>query len=80
MGLLSRPVGAAVEDVYTQNRRLWVRLREKGGKRHAMPCHHNLDAYLGGRAVHPATRTCASGRCTVYLDKDGLNHLPESEH
>jgi hypothetical protein len=23
-----------------------VRLREKGGKRHAMPCHHNLDEYL----------------------------------
>ena len=39
-------VGMAVEDVYTQNRRLWVRLREKGGKRHAMPCHHNLDEYL----------------------------------
>ena len=35
-----------VEDVYTQNRRLWVRLREKGGKRHAMPCHHNLEEYL----------------------------------
>ena len=35
-----------VEDVYTQNRRLWVRLREKGGKRHAMPCHHNLAEYL----------------------------------
>ena len=29
----------------TQNRRLWVRLREKGGKRHAMPCHHNLEEY-----------------------------------
>jgi site-specific recombinase XerD len=43
-------IGAAlamkVEDVYTQNRRLWVRLREKGGKRHEMPCHHNLEAYL----------------------------------
>ena len=38
-------LGMAVEDVYTQNRRLWVRLREKGGKRHAMPC-HNLDEYL----------------------------------
>ena len=25
---------ADTEDVYTQNRRLWVRLREKGGKRH----------------------------------------------
>ena len=31
-----------VEDVFTQNRRLWIRLREKGGKRHEMPCHHNL--------------------------------------
>ncbi len=39
-------LGMAVEDVYAQNRRLWVRLREKGGKRHAMPCHHNLDEYL----------------------------------
>ncbi|WP_322034622.1 tyrosine-type recombinase/integrase [Burkholderia sp. BCC1970] len=43
-------VGAAlamrVDDVYMQNRRLWVRLREKGGKAHAMPCHHTLEAYL----------------------------------
>ena len=43
-------IGAAVtmrvEDVYTQNKRLWVRLREKGGKRHEMPCHHTLEAYL----------------------------------
>ena len=43
-------VGAALgmnaEDVYTQSRRLWVRLREKGGKAHAMPCHHNLETYL----------------------------------
>lgn len=43
-------IGAAlamkVEDVYTQNRRLWLRLREKGGKQHAMPCHHLLEEYL----------------------------------
>lgn len=39
-------LGMAVEDVYTQNRRLWVRLREKGGKQHTMPCHHNLEEYL----------------------------------
>jgi integrase len=43
-------VGAAlamrVEDVFTQRRRLWVRLREKGGKRHEMPCHHTLEEYL----------------------------------
>ena len=35
-----------VDDVYVQHRRLWVRLREKGGKRHEMPCHHTLEAYL----------------------------------
>lgn len=39
-------LGMKVEDVYTQNRRLWVRLYEKGGKRHEMPCHHNLEEYL----------------------------------
>jgi site-specific recombinase XerC len=39
-------LGMKVDDVYTQNRRLWVRLREKGGKAHAMPCHHNLEEYL----------------------------------
>ena len=35
-----------VEDVYVQGRRTWVRLHEKGGKRHEMPCHHNLEEYL----------------------------------
>src|ERR1700728_3680328 len=39
-------LGMRVEDVYAQNRRLWVRLNEKGGKQHAMPCHHNLETYL----------------------------------
>lgn len=43
-------IGAAtsmkVEDVYVQNRRLWVRLHEKGGKAVALPCHHNLESYL----------------------------------
>jgi len=54
-------IGAAlamnVEDVYSQGRRLWLRLHEKGGKRHDMPAHHSLeadlDAYLkaGGLAA-----------------------------
>jgi site-specific recombinase XerC len=63
-------LGMAVEDVYTQNRRLWVRLREKGGKRHAMPCHHNLEecliAYLDGVGLRddpkgPLFRTIGRG-------------------
>ena len=35
-----------VEDVYVQGRRTWVRLHEKGGKEHEMPCHHSLEDYL----------------------------------
>lgn len=67
-------VGAAlamrVEDVYVQQRRLWVRLREKGGKAHAMPCHHTLEEYLhayldgtgiGGEPKGPLFRTVARG-------------------
>lgn len=39
-------LGMKVEDVYVQQRRLWVRLHEKGGKVHEMPCHHFLEDYL----------------------------------
>lgn len=39
-------IGMRVKDVYVQGRRTWVRLHEKGGKEHEMPCHHNLDDYL----------------------------------
>ena len=39
-------IGMRIEDVYVQGRRTWVRLHEKGGKQHEMPCHHSLDEYL----------------------------------
>ncbi len=35
-----------VEDYYPQQKRWWVRLHEKGGKRHEMPAHHNLETYI----------------------------------
>lgn len=76
-------IGAAlamkVEDVFTQNRRLWVRLREKGGKAHAMPCHHTLEeyltAYLDGTGIvedgkGPLFRTI--GRGTALLTRTSL--------
>jgi hypothetical protein len=53
-------IGAAlamkVADVFVQDRRMWVRLREKGGKRHEMPCHHNLETYLHGGGIAADTR------------------------
>jgi site-specific recombinase XerD len=72
-------LGMKVEDVFTQNRRLWVRLREKGGKPHAMPCHHNLETYLSayiegaglaGDPKGPLFRTI--GRGTALLTRTPL--------
>ena len=34
-----------VEGVSVQQRGLWVRLHEKDGKVHAMPCHHTLEVH-----------------------------------
>jgi integrase/recombinase XerD len=44
---ISAACGLNVSDIFHQQRRLWVRLHEKGGKFHEMPCHHTLEAYLG---------------------------------
>ena len=39
-------VAMRVEDDFPKGRRWCVRLHEKGGNRHEMPAHHNLEAYL----------------------------------
>ncbi len=70
-------VGMRVEDYYPKGKRWCVRLHEKGGKRHEMPAHHNLEAYLdayieaagireGGKA--PLFRS-AAGRTGDLTDK-----------
>ncbi len=35
-----------VSEYFTQGRRGWVRLHEKGGKEHEAPCHHKLEVLL----------------------------------
>lgn len=37
-------VAMTVEDYFQSGKRWWVRLHEKGGKRHEVPCHHNAEA------------------------------------
>jgi integrase/recombinase XerD len=48
-------LGMKVEDYYTEGRRAWFRLHEKGGKRHEVPAHHNaedyLDAYIAAAGI-----------------------------
>ena len=52
---VSAALGMRVEDYYTEGRRAWFRLHEKGGKRHEVPAHHNaenyLDAYLEAAGI-----------------------------
>jgi site-specific recombinase XerC len=70
-------VAMRVEDYYPKGKRRRVRLHKKGCKRHEMPAHHNLEAYLdsyieaagirdGGKA--PLFRP-AAGRTGTLTDK-----------
>lgn len=43
---VSAAVGMNVDDYFSQGRRMWFRLHEKGGKRHEVPAHHNAEAYM----------------------------------
>jgi len=71
-------LGMKVEDVFVQNRRLWVRLREKGGKAHAMPCHHSLEEYLAAYLEQTGILTDDKGPlfCTIGRGTDQLTRTP----
>jgi integrase/recombinase XerD len=54
-------VALRVEDYYPAGKRWWLRLHEKGGKRHEMPVHHKLehflDEYLDAAGIRDAGKT-----------------------
>jgi len=79
-------IGAVIalreKDVFHQQRRLWLRLSEKGGKQQQVPCHHNLEAYLdeymaaaqlGDGATAPLFQTLqrAGPRIAIVRGADG---------
>jgi site-specific recombinase XerD len=39
-------LGMNVGDYYANGKRYWLRLLEKGGKHHEVPCHHKIEEYL----------------------------------
>jgi integrase len=59
-------VGAALSmkkgDVLQRQHRMWVRLMEKGGKSHEMPCHHELEDTLREYLID-----CESASDAAYL-------------
>ena len=62
-------LGMTVEDVFTRNRRLWVRLREKGGKRHTR-CYATITSRstLGPISTAPACAAILRARCSARSD------------
>ena len=58
---VSAALAMKVEDYYTEGRRAWFRLHEKGGKRHKVPAHHNaekyVDAYLDAAGIAGQKKT-----------------------
>jgi site-specific recombinase XerD len=43
---VSAAVSMQIEDYFQNGKRWWLRLHEKGGKRHEVPAHHNAEGYL----------------------------------
>ena len=58
-------VAMRVEDYYPNGKRWWVRLHEKGGKRHEMPAHHNLEAYLDAYIEAAGIRDAGKAPCSA---------------
>ena len=62
-------LGMKVEDYYTEGRRAWFRLHEKGGKLHEVPAHHNaedyLDAYHRGAGIAGDKKSPSSAPSTA---------------
>ena len=73
-----------VRDYFVQGRRGWVRLHEKGGKEHVVPCHHNLELYLdsylaaAGIQTRIGNHTFRATGITAYLKNHGT--LETAQH
>ena len=66
-------VAMRVEDYFPKGKRWWVRLHEKGGKRHEMPAHHNLESYLD--AYIEAAKIRDDGKAPLFRSAIGRTGL-----
>ena len=74
---ISAVVAMQVEDYFSNGKRWWLRLHEKGGKRHEMPAHHKLeqflDEYLDAAGIGDQDKTplfrSTSGRTGILTDR-----------
>lgn len=73
---ISAALGMNVEDYFSQGRRMWFRLHEKGSKLHDVPAHHNviayLDEYLLAAGIEPDAKS------PLFRTVDGRGLLSEN--
>jgi integrase len=69
---VSAAVGMTVEDYYQQGKRWWLRLHEKGGKRHQVPAHHNAEAYVDAYLTAAGIAGDRKGPLFRTVDRAGL--------
>jgi len=80
-GRVGAVIKMRVEDYYTQGRRGWVRLHEKGGKHHTMPCHHalaeTLHAYIAAAGIAEQSKSwlfrTSKGWNAAVLSEEPMN-------
>jgi site-specific recombinase XerC len=68
-------VGMKAEDYYQEGKRWWFRLHEKGGKRHAVPAHHNAEAYVD--AYLAAAQIAEDRKGPLFRSLDRERHVTE---
>jgi site-specific recombinase XerD len=74
---ISAVVAMEVDDYFAHGKRWWLRLHEKGGKRHEMPAHHKLeqflDEYLDAASIRDSGKTplfrSAAGKTGMLTDR-----------
>src|SRR5213075_2374593 len=73
---VSAAVHMKVEDYYQNGKRWWIRLHEKGGKRHEVPAHHNAEAYID--AYLDAATISAEKKTPLFRSVDKYKKLTEN--
>src|ERR1700674_1962253 len=73
---VSAVVHLRTEDYYENGKRSWIRLHEKGGKRHEVPAHRNAEAYLD--AYLDAAGIRDENKSSLFRSVDNQRKLTEN--
>jgi integrase/recombinase XerD len=77
-GRVGAVVSMRVGDYFANGKRWWIRLHEKGGKRHEMPAHHKLEGYLDDYIQAEPARSPSFALLSLCAPSKSLRRSPLS--